>query len=531
MWMGTNVPLPAREAAYFGKVGLKGATVTRRDDSRPCGYVEESATLPLPDARGATFVQVAVVADRWIPESRVKFQVGDKKLVQAGLQPGRWLDVRLELGDEEADGLQVDTDHPLWISAPKVVRQRKGKSGPKHVVVIVIDAMARRIVAPRRRLSNTQGQPITPNIDRFFSEGCHFPLGFSSSDWTLPTTSSFFTGLYPSSHRMVHPRFPMHHRTDRTLLFEQFQSHGFHTLFLSAGNRLTPAFDVHRGVDRFIYHWPYEGRSTFDYDPAVWVRELQGHLEAHREDTTFSYVHFPDTHAAWNVPPFTRCFNLGRRGDSTGHNLSALEHSATAGEQGEQLFFLRLHELDRLLGNLFDYIERKFGQEAIVVLTADHGSHWPGFLKTDPNEPISLNEFRIGTELWIRGPDIPVGSHEGVVSPNLDLMPTLLGLMGWDSAQDFHGADLFSDKTSRESVISESIYRSICELAVNDAEGQWIEKYPLDEMTTRITGPAMFKGWFPLGHRDYGSPVRVSDKEREDVVRGHLDQSGMKEFG
>jgi uncharacterized sulfatase len=43
-------------------------------------------------------------------------------------------------------------------------------------------------------------RPITPNLDRFATEGALFERAVSPAQWTIPSHASLFTGLYPTSH-------------------------------------------------------------------------------------------------------------------------------------------------------------------------------------------------------------------------------------------------------------------------------------------------------------------------------------------
>lgn len=525
MWSGAPVAAPPREREYFHSLGLEAQTITRRDDSRACAPVGGELRLPLDLTEPAEAVQVAITADAWGATSAVTIGAGSADTSHTALRPGRWLDVRIDL-PPGAQELTVKSDMPVWVSHPRVVRRRApGPKGSRHVVLMVLDGMSRRMLEGCHPTS--PDTPVTPNIDRLFVSGLDAPFGFAVSDWTLPTTASFFTGVVPSRHRMVHPVFPMKYPAGRRLLAEIFQDAGYHTLALSAGNRLTPAFGAHRGFDRFIYHWAAEGRSVFDYDPPVWVGEIVGHIALHQQDRTFTYVHFPDTHPPWDIPPFTRAFNLARRGSSTGHNPAALEKTPIGREQGRQLLLLRLHELDRALGALVDYIERNIADRAIVVLTADHGTPWYDFPASNPKDRPSLNEFRIGTFLRLRAPGVAATREAGPVCPNLDLMPTLLGLTGLPAPPDLDGVNLLAHAGNHRKIVSESVYRDVYEVAVSDREAQWIEKYPLDEQRTRLTGPAFMKGRFPVNSDDYRSPVATVDPVREEIVQEHIRRVGI----
>ncbi len=525
-WNGQPVAAPPCETAYFSKLGLDALTITRRDDSRACALVSRSASLPIATDAREDEVQVAVSADRWNDQSSIRFSIDGHTTTHVGLLAGRWLDVRLQ-GAAGATALRIETTDPVWVSYPRVVRKRtRPASGkPRHVIVMVLDGLALRHFSDRH--PTEPERLLTPNLDRFFADGFDARFGFSSAEWTLPTTASFFTGQYASRHKMVHPTLPMSYQPGQKLLAECFQEAGFHTLGLSAGNRLTPAFGSNRGFDRFIYHWPYEGRSSFDYNHETWIGETIGHLDMHREDATFTYIHFPDTHPAWNIPPLTRAFNLARRGDSTGHDLDRLENTEIGAEQGNQLLLLRLHEFDRAIESLLRYIELNAAKETVVVLTADHGTPWPDFHENyTPNYP-PLNEYRTGTFIRLKGPGVPSQVYTDPVSPNLDLLPTLLSLAGIALPPTLDGKNLLDGKANRSHVISESIYRGVYEVAVSDVQQQWIKRYPLDDTQFRITGPAFYQGGFPIGCRDYSSIQIQENPTSDQIIAEHIRNVGL----
>ena len=525
-WNGQPVTAPPLESTYFRNLGLEGLTITRRDDSRACALITGRASFPMPALQSGDSVQVAVTADRWNADSSVQFNIEGQTTRHVSLHEGRWLDVRLP-GPAGTKILTIETSKPLWVSYPRVVRKRNvtPEAKPRHVIVMVLDGLARRRFSDRHPTDPERS--VTPNLDRFFANGFEAPIGFSSSEWTLPTTASFFTGQYASRHKMVHPTLPMSYQSGQKLLAEYFQEAGYHTLGLSAGNRLTPAFGSHRGFDRFIYHWALEGRTTFNYDPFVWISEIIGHLDTHQSDATFTYVHFPDTHPAWNLPPLTRAFNLSRRGDSTGHDLDRLEYSELGREQGEQLLLLRLHEFDRAINSLLHYIEANLPEDTVVALTADHGTPWPDFHDDYTHDCLALNEFRIGTFLRMKGPGVTSHACTSPVSPNLDLMPTLLSLADIEVPGVADGKDLFGSNASRSYVISESIYRSVYEVAVNDVHQQWIKRFPIDEKTFKITGPAFFQGGFPTGCNDYSVPKFKENAEFDQIIAQHIRNVGL----
>jgi hypothetical protein len=291
---------------------------------------------------------------------------------------------------------------------------------------------------------------------------------------------------------------------------------------MSVANRLTPAYGHHRGFDRFIYHFPEPGFTRLQYDPAVWLADLAGHLDVHRRDRTFSYVHLPDVHPVWEIPPITRSFNLSRRGDSVGLDLTALRKASNADEQGRQLYLLRLHELDRLLGGVFDFIDRTVAAETVVLLTADHGTPWHHLRERRPSDEPYLVDDRTAISLRLRGPGVPHRRYEGLIAPNLDLSPTLFGLAGFEAPRDLDGENLLAPDYARDVVISESLYGGVYEVAVRDGRRVYIEKYPIDESRVRLTGPATYAKLFAAGASDYSVALADDPGPLRASVRSHL---------
>ncbi len=527
-WAGASVPAPSFEANFFKRADLACETITRRDDSRPCARILHEGRLPLPPGSQGEAVQLAVAAVRpWHTESRFTVTVGKERITHIGLSPDQWLDIRVDV-PVGATHLDVVSDEEVYLSCPRPVRVNAVAQGQlRHVIVLVLDGWTTRVSAECH--PTERGIPLTPNIDRFFVDAFGSGNGYASGEWTMPAAASLFTGLCTARHRIFHPTKKCQLPADRPLLAEIFQAAGFHTLAMSAAPRLSPAYGHHRGFDRFVYHFPEPGFTQVAYDPAVWIADLTGHLAVHQKDRTFSYVHVPDTHPPWHIPPLTRMFNLGRRGDSSGLDLKRLPEAGDPDQQGRQLYLLRLHEIDRLLGGLFEYIDRTMKDDTLVVLTADHGTPWHHLREKRPADEPYLVDDRTATSLQMRGPGIPHRRQDGLTSPNLDLMPTVLARAGLSAPDDLDGQDLLSPTYRRDHVISESLYRGVYEIAVRDGKRTYIEKYGLDEERVKIVGAPIYRGLFPCGTSDFTHSLSESPGVLADLAHAHLKKVGLVE--
>lgn len=524
-WSGAPLaPAPA-EQAYFARHGLESRTFTRDDDSRSAGILR-AAEVRLQVAGGnGNCVQLAIATDAWADADRLSVSSGGNTVEHTGLSTSQWLDLRLPLAAGESS-IVVRCTRSAYVTVPRRVQSAAASVAPHHVLVIVLDGMTPYL---RQDPAADPGQdPATPAINRFFDGGYVATNAWTTGEWTLPASSSLFTGLYTSRHRMWHPTAPQQ-MPDRATLATRLQEAGYHTLALSTANRLTPAYGSHRGFDRFIYHWPYPGHTARDYDPSRWCSEILSHLDLHRHDRSFVYAHFPDTHPSWNVPPLTRAFNFRRRGNSTGHDLDALREHPSAGEQGRMLNAARLQELDLLLGGIFDYIDRNLGGRALVALTADHGTPWAALRARRPADEPYLVDHRSRIELRMRGPGVPRRYTGELCSPTIDLMPTLLALCGLEAPADLDGRDLLAPGYRRDMAVTESLYGNAYEVAIRDHARTYIEKFPMDEVLGTVLGPAQYRKCFPRGTVDYGATLDVDVDALAAASMAHRRATGMTE--
>jgi hypothetical protein len=104
---------------------------------------------------------------------------------------------------------------------------------------------------------------------------------------------------------------------------------------------------------------------------------------------------------------------------------------------------------DRALGRIFESLRRTpRGRDTIVIVVGDHAT-------TNPWQAIRLprlgtpNAGENWTTLLVAGPRLPAGSVREDLTSQLDVGPTLLGLLGLDVSNHFFGRDLFEKPALR----------------------------------------------------------------------------------
>lgn len=71
-------------------------------------------------------------------------------------------------------------------------------------------------------------RPISPNLDRFASQGVVFDQAISPAQWTIPSHASLFTGLYPTAHQVTQSSHSL--GPDMVHLAEVLQQSGYETV-------------------------------------------------------------------------------------------------------------------------------------------------------------------------------------------------------------------------------------------------------------------------------------------------------------
>lgn len=314
----------------------------------------------------------------------------------------------------------------------------------------------------------------TPNIDRLAREGVRFTRAFSSNAVCSPTRATYLTGLLPSQHG-VHCFLRANEaqmgpkayctigefRTLPRILAESGYCCGLSGKW-HLGANLTPQ----EGFATWIT-MPHGATATF-YDADViedgkvrtepqsltdlWTERGVKFIEAHRNRPFFLFLSYNgpyglgrtllqparNRHAAFyadqTLPSFPRglmhpwLFN----NKEYLNNLSAIrryaaELSGIDDGVGAVLAALRTHELDR---------------RTLVIFCADQG--WMGgqngiWGMGDHTRPLGAFDGMMHVPLIFRhSGEIPPGRTSDVMVSNYDLMPTLLGYLGWADKQPVH---------------------------------------------------------------------------------------------
>jgi arylsulfatase A-like enzyme len=336
----------------------------------------------------------------------------------------------------------------------------------------------------------------------FASEATVCTRAIATSDWTLTTHASMFTGLYPRWHGAYFA--PPHYRWGRplaeryTTLAEVLRAHGYWTAaevanygFLSPSLGLAKGFTIYHARRPIrVFQMPWERRPFYLREGARRVLSLAEDTAAfdgnvlraedinrrafelldratHNEQPFFLFLNYMDAHGPYVLPsPFDARFpgrdphfnrvsghirltlgiNSGQRHISAAerrHVISQYDGAIAYEDEEIGKLLARLHEL-----GCYD--------NTLIIITSDHGELF-GQHDLMGHNVGSVYQDLVHVPLLVKYP----GQHDGRQSDTLvsqvDLMPTVLDLAGISPPPGVQGQSLRLPRADSDAVYTEAI--------------------------------------------------------------------------
>lgn len=289
--------------------------------------------------------------------------------------------------------------------------------------------------------------PISPKIDRFARRSTRFTRAFTVMPTTLPAHTSLFTSQYP---RQTGVSSNLGNVSEQEVtLAEHFQAAGIRTAGFSSASVLAAGTGIEQGFDEYQCPtdrtWPANRTCNMARE---WIK-------ANQDSRYFCFVHLYDPHALYDAPEgYRKKFQVEADGP-----LPPLEQLAFMAEpdglsqelvdDAARAYAAEVAFVDSQIGALVNMLVQS-GEidKTIIVITSDHGETL-NELAEDYNYAYDHGEFLYTRELQIplliRVPSafkIPINQAVPDAVSLLDLMPTLLELMGLPQPSGLEGRSL-----------------------------------------------------------------------------------------
>jgi arylsulfatase A-like enzyme len=298
-----------------------------------------------------------------------------------------------------------------------------------NVIIIILDA-----ARPDHFSCYGYHRPTTPYIDQLAQESIIFKNAFSVAPYTLASTTSLFTSLYPDTHRVT--RWQRKIPEGLTTVAEIMKQNGYDTY--GSG---------------FIMGWAAKGfKETFDFNIYAHEEELKKSFDTFLQEKfankkskppAFFYIHLKPPHTDYNPPEkYDKWSNPEKRIE-----YAPLTKAPTLVEVDKGLIHINEEQLqfiiDKYDGNLLwaDWLvhlilkgfkKYRLFKNSLIIVTSDHGEAFLEHGKLMHNSTI-YNEM-IKIPLFIKFPEY-INPKKKIVKAfveNIDFMPTLLDFLQID---------------------------------------------------------------------------------------------------
>jgi arylsulfatase A-like enzyme len=320
---------------------------------------------------------------------------------------------------------------PLVVSAAVATRDRlpaqPGALRGQNLLVVTLDT-----VRPDRLGCYGNRAIETPNLDRLCERGVVFSRAVATASSTLPSHASIFTGLYPRHHG-ARANAAYHLASEQRTLAEILAEKGYETAAFVSSFVLDAKFGLAQGFSR------YDDEVSPSSAPMAFA-ERRGDattqraiawLEKPRQRPFFAWVHYFDAHSPYSAPaPFA-----GRYPNRYDDEIAFLDHE---------------------VGRLLEALERIPERETFVVVAADHGEGMGVHGEWSHGLLVQEATLRIPLILYARS-GLPAGLHVEARVSQVDLLPTILSLLGLEVPADLDGVDLTSPQEPDRPVLAETV--------------------------------------------------------------------------
>ncbi len=275
------------------------------------------------------------------------------------------------------------------------------RGGRTNVLLVLVDGLgAERIGA------------ATPTLRALGEGGVRFDQLIANGSQPRSAAGALLTGQHPRQLQLVSRRDAL--AQDQRTLAEALDEQGYLTLGLSSSSDLDSYYGFDQGFDA------YEDPPLEDTSGAPGVSEralamLDRSLSPRRREPWLLQVHFSEPAPPWSA---------SRAQVASWREAGSLDPRADA----------ELAVLDRGVGDLLAGLSaRDLLEETLVIVVGTHGLG-----------AATLSEAGLHVPLILEHPALPSGHRVEQLCDQVDVLPTVIHLLGWEAPADLEGESLAS---------------------------------------------------------------------------------------
>jgi len=284
----------------------------------------------------------------------------------------------------------------------------------RNLVIVTIDTLrADRLGCYGNR------EVATPRLDHIAAGGALFEQATVHVPLTRPSHASIFTGLLPAEHGLrdnVSPSLAPEVPT----LAPMLKAAGFRTAAFVSSIVLSRQSGLHRGFDEYADRFEVDGDdarflNTIQRPGDVAMKEALAWIQSAGDGRFFAWIHLYDPHDPYEPPEPYASQYAGRPYD------------------GEVAW------TDELMGRLEGALQRLgLHDKTVLVVTSDHGEGLGEHGETVHGFFVYESTLRV--PLIVRGPGVAPGRRMKGVARSVDLLPSVLDLLGVPAPAGWQGS-------------------------------------------------------------------------------------------
>jgi len=333
----------------------------------------------------------------------------------------------------------------------------------------------------------------SPNIDNFASESIVFENAFTQASWTLPVGISFFTSLYPFSHKIMNRESGITSlSSDIVALPDILKRHGYVTAAFTGGFDYNTSYGLTSRFDEYVHSELNRNFSNSTVKHNIlrygnFEKNMPGTVEwlrEHKDDKFMLFFQGFNAHCPFAYPTENKIFDpdyessvdfydclwtfekvepvvIGKKSyfnvltpyvEGIGFGIERLAEEDI--DHMVALYDGEIQNVDSILQELFEEV-RILGlyNNTIVVLFSEHGDLFGEhgrFMRGGPLRGTFYDEV-LHVPLIIRHPTLKAKRIEGLAQI-IDVTPTLLDMLGIPLESKFEGLSLAPLIMGREEV-------------------------------------------------------------------------------
>lgn len=358
------------------------------------------------------------------------------------------------LNEDELTPLTVE-----WTPPPK--RHKR-----PSVIVVAVEALRADTVHLEH-----QGRPILPNINRLASRGVEFTNAYSQSTHSDYADVCVVSSLYPLRTRQHH-YYTKGDPWPKTLAFDVFKQVGYSTAIVSSQNEgwgnmdqflMTPNLDLFYDAARSGLPTNVDVHDeAFEKDPGF-AHELRvGSLTAGKlndgktmdraiewvqsqvaaDQPFFLSMNFQSSHFPYDIPEHAERPFQPYHLDS---DVKFMEYPLEKTENVRNAYYNGIHHCDFQIGRMVETLEKlQILDDVILIVLGENGEAFNenGYCghAQEPVQPM------VHVATIVHAPKRLSPAIESYPLEHVDIMPTVLGLLDWNTHPNFQGINVFSEQ-------------------------------------------------------------------------------------